>query len=185
MQATTGRLAGFAVFVALAMACAGDQPVSPPTADHSTGGRASTMGGPITASSNGGVIHACVLPSGVIKVVPEGEACPEGQTALQWNTSGPPGLSGYQVIRVAINVAAGGFRREFVACPAGKVVLGGGAQVDAGATADFQTTLQESAPAAGALVPGGEILSGWLVAIRNNDGVSHTISIKATCASIA
>jgi len=180
MRATSGRLAGFAVLAALAAACAGDQPASPETAEFSSqrGGR--TLGGSVIVSSNGGVIHACVLNSGVVKIVEDGEACPAGQTALEWNVAGPSGVSGYEVVEAEFDVAAGGFLREFLACPDGKVVLGGGAQVAGEGTANFHTVLQESTP--GTL--GGGAQSGWLVAIRNDDTAAHTISIKATCASM-
>lgn len=181
MKATTGKLAAFAALAALAAACTADQPASPSTANFSRAGGEPPVASSMAPSSNGGVIHACVLPSGVIKVVGEGEACPAGQTALEWNVSGPSGVSGYEVVREDFEVAAGGFLREFLPCPAGKVVLGGGAQVAGEGTADFHTVLQESTPG----TVGGEAQSGWLVAIRNDDTAAHTIAIQATCASVS
>jgi hypothetical protein len=76
-------------------------------------------------------------------------------------------------------VGAGGFLRETTLCPVGKVVLGGGALVVGEGTADFDTTLQESGPG----TIGGGAQSGWLVAIQNNSGVTHTIGIFAVCAN--
>ena len=182
MKAATGRFLRLPAFsVVLAVACNGDQSVSPPNAGPSMRGSAATMGAALVPFSNGDVIHACVLNSGLVKVVGEGETCPAGQTALQWNVAGESGVSGYEVVRADFEVAAGGFLREFLACPAGKVVLGGGAQVAAEGTADFHTVLQESTPA----TLGGGAQSGWLVAIRNDDTAAHTIAVSATCASMS
>jgi len=75
-------------------------------------------------------------------------------------------------------VAAGGFLRDTANCPAGKVVLGGGAQVVGEGTANFHTVLQEST---GGTV--GLTTFVWLVAIRNDDSVAHTIGIFAICAN--
>lgn len=181
MKARTERLAALAALAALALACTADQPTSPSTPVSTRAGGALTMAGSLAPLSNGAVIHACVLPSGVVKIVAEGEGCPAGQTALEWNVAGPSGVSGYEVVRQDFNVAAGGFLREFLACPTGKVVLGGGAQVAGEGTANFHTVLQESTPA----TLGGGAQSGWLVAIRNDDTAAHTIAIQATCASMS
>ena len=54
--------------------------------------------------------------------------------------------AGYQVIRKDTSVAAGGFLRTTANCPAGLVVNGGGASVIGAGTANFGTSLQESAP---------------------------------------
>ncbi len=183
MKTTTGRLLGFtALALGLVAACSGDQPVSPRDQDQTLSLRegSATMGGSLVSFSNGDVIHACVLNSGVVKIVGEGETCPAGQTALEWNVAGPSGVSGYEVVRSDFPVPAGGFLREFLACPGGKVVLGGGAQVAGEGTANFHTVLQESTPA----TLGGGAQSGWLVAIRNDDAAAHTIAISATCASM-
>lgn len=85
--------------------------------------------------------------------------------------------AGYQIVRKDVTVAAGGFLRDVVTCPAGTVVLGGGAQVVGAGSADFSTRLQESAPGT---VNGGA-QSVWLVALRNGGRVPRTIGLFATC----
>jgi hypothetical protein len=77
------------------------------------------------------------------------------------------------------SVVAGGFLRDAALCPVGKVVLGGGAQVTGAGTRNFYTVLQESSPG----TIGGGAQSLWLVAIQNNDTVSHNIRIYAICAN--
>lgn len=68
-------------------------------------------------------------------------------------------------------VAPGGFIRDIVACPTGKVAIAGGASVIGEGSRDFKTVLEESSS-------GG---SFWLVAIRNNDTLAHRIGLFAVC----
>jgi hypothetical protein len=85
--------------------------------------------------------------------------------------------AGYQVVHEDLTVAAGGFVRDTAPCPAGTVVLNGGAAVVGSGSADFRTRIQETAPG----TAGGQSL--WLTALRNSDRVSHTLSLYAVCAS--
>jgi hypothetical protein len=64
-------------------------------------------------------------------------------------------------------------------CPTGKVAVGGGSQVVGQGSADFKTTLQESAPGT---VNGG-LQSLWFSSLRNNDVVQHKVGLFAVCAS--
>jgi hypothetical protein len=91
-------------------------------------------------------------------------------------------LTGYEVISgpVTALAAGGGFNRAAVQCSAGKVVVGGGAQVVGEGTGNFNTKIQESAP--GIL---GLNTSVWLVAIKNLDGVAHNVQSFAVCANAA
>jgi hypothetical protein len=77
-------------------------------------------------------------------------------------------------------VAAGGFVRDTVSCPAGKKVLGGGAQVVGEGTANFHTVIQEA-------TVGTVGVTTWvfLAAVQNNDTKAHTIGIFATCAFVS
>jgi len=84
----------------------------------------------------------------------------------------------YQVVETDAVIAAGSFARETANCPAGTVVLGGGAQVAGEGTADFHTRLQESAP--GIVDVATNV---WLASVRNEDDVPHTARIFAVCAS--
>ena len=91
-------------------------------------------------------------------------------------------LAGYEVMTsdVVTLASGGGFHRQSVQCSAGKVILGGGAQVVAEGTADFSTRIQESAP--GKVGSGETERDVWLVSIKNQDESSHDIRIFATCA---
>lgn len=72
----------------------------------------------------------------------------------------------------------GGFIRDSVACPAGKVVIGGGAQVVGEGSADFLTAIQETGPG----TSGGSPIV-WATAMKNNDFFnSHSIGLFAVCA---
>jgi len=102
----------------------------------------------------------------------QGDPGPEGP-------QGPSGFTGYEIVQEDFSVASGGFLRDTALCPVGKVVLGGGAAVTGAGTADFNTVIQESSPG----TIGGGAQSLWLVAIQNNDTVSHNIRIYAICAS--
>jgi len=84
----------------------------------------------------------------------------------------------YGVVTTDAVIAAGSFARETANCPAGTVVLGGGAQVAGEGVGDFNTRLQESGP--GTI---GGTTNAWLASVRNEDGVSHTVRIFAVCAS--
>jgi len=66
--------------------------------------------------------------------------------------------------------------------PKGKGGPGGGAQVVGEGTANFATTIQESAP--GTTGSGAGERSVWLVSLVNNDTVTHTIGIFAVCANM-
>jgi hypothetical protein len=85
--------------------------------------------------------------------------------------------AGYQVIHKDLTVAANEFVRDVALCPAGSVVLNGGAAVVGSGSGDFKTRIQESAPG----TAGGQSL--WLTALRNTDSVSHTTSLYAVCAN--
>jgi hypothetical protein len=97
-----------------------------------------------------GVIHACYKNSnpaqGALIAIDSAASCPSGYTALNWNQTGPQGpagadgVSGYEhstpafadAQEVATGVWAAGPATAI--CPTGKVVLGGGVQVDGGNT---------------------------------------------------
>jgi hypothetical protein len=88
--------------------------------------------------------------------------------------------SGYQVVRHDYNVAPGAFLRNTAACPAGKVILGGGSAVIGAGTGNFDTRLQELAP--GTV---GASTSVQLASLRNYSSVSRTIGVSAVCTSPA
>jgi hypothetical protein len=89
--------------------------------------------------------------------------------------SNKPG--GYQVVRKDTVVPSGGFLRTTANCPAGKVVMGGGASVIGAGTANFNTRMQESTPG----TTGIPSVSVHLASLRNL-GAKHTIGVHAVCA---
>ncbi len=91
---------------------------------------------------------------------------------------------GYEVVTGAVTplAAGGGFNRNAVDCPAGKVILGGGAQVVGQGTADFNTRLQESTPGLTGL---NNATNVWLVSMKNLDAVAHNVQFFAVCANAA
>lgn len=84
--------------------------------------------------------------------------------------------TGYQVVRKDTSVAAGGFLRTTANCPAGLVVNGGGSSVIGAGTANFGTSMQESAPG----TTGLPSVSVHLAAVRNGS-VARTIGVHAVC----
>ena len=85
--------------------------------------------------------------------------------------------SGYTVAEHTVSLPAGGFVRQAATCPAGTVVLGGGAAVVGAGSANFGTELQESAPGTNS---SGSI---WLVAVSNHSSTSYNLRIFAVCAT--
>ena len=85
-------------------------------------------------------------------------------------------IGGYQVVENAVSLPAGGFVRQTALCPAGKVVLGGGAAVVGAGSANFGTEMQESDP--GTL----GTTSLWLAAVSNHSANNYTLGIFAVCA---
>jgi hypothetical protein len=83
----------------------------------------------------------------------------------------PP--SGYEVVPLQMDVPGGSFLRDAAACPAGKVVLGGGPTVAGGGN----TRVQETAPATT-----GPNINVWLTSIRNQGATTLTVFINAICA---
>jgi hypothetical protein len=78
------------------------------------------------------VIHACAnKASGILKIVAAGQECGPSENALAWNVAGPPGppgppgASGLANVQAYSEQGTGSSVRVF--CPAGTIVVGGGA----------------------------------------------------------
>ena len=106
----------------------------------------------------------------------QGPAGPKGDQGLQGPAGADGGLVGYQVVAGApVAITSGAFDvPAAVACPAGKVALGGG--VDVGDTS-FAIDVSESYPAADG--------SGWNVTVHNYAEVDHTMTPYVICATQA
>jgi hypothetical protein len=81
-----------------------------------------------------GVINGCINDRTFVLTVPTDPTCPRGTTAVTWNQrgpAGPAGPSGYELVELTdhhINFSEGGVKYVdvYVACPPGKVAVGGG-----------------------------------------------------------
>ena len=78
-----------------------------------------------------GTITACYTkPSSALRVINADTAsCKRGETALTWNQEGAPGVSGYEVVTKndsTIATSPTDIITDSVACPLGKVAVGGG-----------------------------------------------------------
>jgi hypothetical protein len=88
-------------------------------------------------------------------------------------------IGGYKVVEKTFSLPAGGFVRNTAPCPAGKVVLGGGAAVVGAGSANFGTVVRESEPG----TVGGGATSLWLAAVSNQSSTNRTLGIFAVCAA--
>src|SRR5262245_16974794 len=77
-----------------------------------------------------------------------------------------------------LSVAPGGFVRDIVACPSGKVAIAGGVAVVGEGSREFGTIVRQTAP--------DSVLDGamhlWRAAVTNFDSAAHTIALIAVCA---
>jgi hypothetical protein len=92
------------------------------------------------------VIHGCMNPAGHLRIVVEGEGCRRQETPIAWNQAGPvgpagpsgpagpqgppgPGLSGIEKVATESPFDSDEPKTITADCPAGKIVLTGGARV--------------------------------------------------------
>jgi hypothetical protein len=83
--------------------------------------------------SSSGVINGCYRTSGGnqgdLIVIDSAASCPNGYTALDWNQTGSPGISGYERVENYFPLTPGVTYVTVgvtVQCPSGKQPLGGG-----------------------------------------------------------
>jgi hypothetical protein len=154
--------------------------------------------------SPSGVIYACyVNTNGRVRLldVAGGATCYASETPVSWNAvgpqgsqgpAGPPGLSGYEIVAQTKTIpssTAGNFT-TFVACPVGKVVLGGGYQVLTIDPNDPDSTTQAEW--------GRDEIWGSQIGFDNRDGTwaymvfstgddddPYILRVYATCARVA
>lgn len=95
---------------------------------------------------------------------PQGPAGPEGP-------AGPAGVSGYEVVSTVTTLSGGGAKTVSVACPGGKVAVGGGAR------SDVQVSLAGSYPA--------DAASAWATAVSRGGKAkgAYTVTAFAVCAN--
>ncbi|GAA3122830.1 hypothetical protein GCM10017600_18140 [Streptosporangium carneum] len=92
------------------------------------GGVLTAGGAALATAMNQEAIHGCVTTAtGALRVVAEGTACEEGETALDWNRQGPPGQFAVFPIKGEGGAVAPGATRFFKAdCGGGNYALSGG-----------------------------------------------------------
>jgi hypothetical protein len=138
--------------------------------------------------------------SGALRVVASGELCRQDETAISWNRQGPPGpvgrqgeqgpigpqglegpegpaggLAGREVVSLGFTVPQSTFEFTYVAtaeCPAGKVVLGGGYEIEQAGVNEFRESHPE------VVQPGVE---GWSVGVGPDDDVDVDGVVYAIC----
>jgi hypothetical protein len=129
----------------------------------------------------GGVIHSCIGKAGALRVIDTdaGQTCAKGEQALTWSQSGPegpagspgaPGISGYEVVSRSTVLEQLGdiwYAQLFLPCPAGKKILGGGAEVNSTTARLFR-----SAPAGDG--------DGWIAGAVQTDGAGQ-LNLYAIC----
>ena len=95
---------------------------------------------------------------------PQGPAGPEGP-------AGPAGVSGYEIVTSATTLSGGGAKTVSVACPGGKVAVGGGAR------SEVQVTLAGSYPTGSG--------SAWSTVVSRGGKAkgAYTVSAFAVCAN--
>jgi hypothetical protein len=130
-----------------------------------------------TIPDSSGVIHGCYTNTGALRVIDTdaGATCRANETALEWNQTGPPGLSGYEQV---IGTWAGGtdtVKTAVASCGSGKKVLGGGYTLAGNNLNVFVWTNGPSSE------------SSWAVQATKNpaDGTNWTLVPYALCATVA
>jgi len=125
-----------------------------------------------------GVIHACRKNTdGTLRAIDSAATCPSGWTALNWNQTGPQGpagVSGHEVVTVAVNVPAHENGQASAFCPAGKVVTGGGYHLSS-PPAGLNTKVWVSWPFANGTT------WEWDVVVTNDNDFTDGVTAYAIC----
>jgi hypothetical protein len=131
-----------------------------------------------------GIIHACVNNnSGTIKIIDASTTCGANEIALDWNASGlpgTPGVSGLETVKTTLNnVTTTTDLLATASCPAGKLVLGGGAEILNRFNVNNRIYLKASFPSGP---------TGWsavAAVIEGADSGLFSFTVYAICANVA
>ncbi len=74
------------------------------------------------------LIHACIDPNGLTRIVSLGDSCKTSETPVHWSIVG--GISGYQIVQNQVFVPPNTATNVNVDCPSGKKGLGGGFSIE-------------------------------------------------------
>jgi hypothetical protein len=132
-----------------------------------------------------GVIHGCYKPASAgatggtpLNILDDASAsCGTKMQPIAWNQTGPagpPGVSGYEIVRVSVLGPAGSETIAQAACPAGKRVLGGAGSVQGVPTGVWLHTGVTDFPG----------FSGYDVYAVNTTAQDHQINSTAICANV-
>jgi hypothetical protein len=146
--------------------------------------------GATVAVAHGGdpdLIHACVKPSGLLRIVDADATCHPSEQPLDWNISGPPGadgVSGWEIVQ------SGEFTLEpnssvelFAECPAGKRPIGGGFS-KAPSTPDSPPGMEIVSSFPAFFEFEGNLNSGWVVHALNRGSANALVQAWAVCAFV-
>jgi hypothetical protein len=131
--------------------------------------------------SANGTISACVKPNGEIQKLVDaeaGETCGGNKHLVSWNEQGPPGLSGYEVVKRSGYDSTTDTQWARAICPTGKVPIGGGGRPDA--PVSMNAVITQS-------IPEPEYNS-WRVdakALNPPGTTSWGVEVYAICATVA
>jgi len=179
---TSGRLLGLLALTAVLAAL----PLLSAATSSSLSPTVTTQGG---TPSN--VFRACASKTtgGLRTIYPLG-ACTTNESAVSWNIqgpmgpegpAGPPGVSGLERVDFSSHSNDTPRKNAFAQCPAGKLVVGGGAQVFiAGGASGVVALLKKSQPS--------DAMDGWAATAEAIDG-SHVgmnwfLTSYALCAMV-
>lgn len=132
-----------------------------------------------------GVIHGCYNPAGAgatggtpLNVVDSASAnCGTKKQAISWNQTGPagpPGISGYQIVRASVMDPPNTTTTAQAACPAGKRALGGAGSVQGVPTGVWLHTQFTDFPG----------FSSYDVIATNTTAFTQQINSTAVCANV-
>ena len=132
-----------------------------------------------------GVIHGCYSPSGAdatngtpLNIVDSPTAsCGKNKQPISWNQTGPagpPGISGYEIVRTSVMDPPNTETIAQAACPTGKRVLGGGGSVQGIPTGVWLHTGVTDFPG----------FSGYDVYAVNTTAQTQQINAVAMCANV-
>ena len=127
------------------------------------------------------VIYACYQKNnGQLRVVPAGEQCRPSEVPISWNIQGPAGsINGLERVDFSTHDDTTSPKHAFANCPAGKVVVGGGAQVFVKGQVAGPIALKKSYPS--------QALNGWAasaeVMVSTSPALSWFLTAYALCAT--
>lgn len=141
----------------------------------------------VFAQGDGFDVHACVNPSGGIRIVDDADSCRPRETLLEWNIEGPEGPQGeqgpqgdpgppgvldfYTESSALISVAPGEWT-AYARCSIGDEVTGGGFEIGG----DGCMVVRCSSP--------GDYENEWKVEVYNSCGVNQGLRVWARCAQM-